>query len=125
LGYVRTGRHGALCRNDTLTCFRAKGDNRTKNLMIEWQEKDGSRWIGTVELTESWRSYALPPEAFQAWEPRNGRGSKGDRLQVGNAQRLVFGVAYSHMAIQGKPAGILDRRHRDGAESSPRDSADS
>jgi Phosphoinositide phospholipase C, Ca2+-dependent/Beta-galactosidase len=85
---------------DTLTCFRAKGDNRTKNLMIEWQEKDGSRWIATVELTESWRRYALPPEAFQAWEPRAGRGGKGDRIQVGNAQRLVLGVAYSHMAIQ-------------------------
>ena len=85
---------------DTLTCFRGKGDRTTRHLMIEWQENDGSRWIATVELSESWRQYALPPEAFKAWEPGRGRGGPGDHLHVQNAQRLIIGVAYSHMPIQ-------------------------
>jgi hypothetical protein len=83
-----------------LTCFRAKGDGHTENLMIEWQEQDGSRWIATVELTDQWQHYALPPEAFQAWEPRPGRGQKGDRLDCRQARRLVVGVAFSHMPIR-------------------------
>jgi hypothetical protein len=86
-------------KGHSLTGFRAKGDSRTKNLMIEWQEKDGSRWIATVELMEFWQQYALPPEAFKAWEPRSGRGGAGDHFQPANAQRLMVGVAYSHMPI--------------------------
>jgi hypothetical protein len=85
---------------DTLTCFRAKGDRTTRHLMIEWQENDSSRWIATVELSQGWRQYALPPEAFKAWEPGRGHGGPGDRLHVQNAHRLIIGVAYSHMPIQ-------------------------
>ena len=87
---------------DSLTCFRAKGSTQTTALMLEWQEKDGSRWIATVQLSEGWRHYALPPEAFKTWEPPPDRGGKGDRLNVRNARRLSVGVAYSHMPIHSR-----------------------
>ena len=85
----------------TLTCFRAKGSPGTKNLMVEWAERDGSRWIAIVELTPAWRQYALPAAAFKAWTPPAGRGGKGDSLKVDNAARLTVGVAVSHGAVDG------------------------
>ncbi len=80
----------------TLTCFRAKGRPETRQLALEWQEKDGSRWIATVDLTTEWKNYALPPEAFRPWLPPAGRGGPGDRLRVENARRFLIGLAVSH-----------------------------
>ncbi|MCX5759348.1 MAG: hypothetical protein NTU83_12735, partial [Candidatus Hydrogenedentes bacterium] len=52
----------------TLTVFSAKGGPQTHSLAVEWQEKDGSRWIATVPLTTEWRRYVLAPEDFKYWE---------------------------------------------------------
>jgi hypothetical protein len=84
----------------TITCFRAKGGPRTRRLSVEWVEGDGARWIAVVGLEESWKTFALPPEAFLAWEPPPGRGKKGDRLRVESATRITFGLAHSHMPIE-------------------------
>ncbi len=86
----------------TLTCFRAKGGANTKQLAIEWTERDGSRWIATVDLTPEWKDYALPPAAFKPWQPPPARAGKDDHLRVENAVRLVVGVAQSHTALEGK-----------------------
>lgn len=86
----------------SLTCFRAKGGPNTKQLAIEWTERDGSRWIATVDLTPEWKDYALPPAAFKAWQPPPARAGKDDHLRVENAARLVVGVAQSHTALEGK-----------------------
>jgi hypothetical protein len=75
----------------TFTCFRAKGDSRTRQLSVEWDEKDGSRWIATVELFTEWRHYALPLSAFKAWPPGSGR-----RLNLANATRLAVGLSRLH-----------------------------
>ncbi|MBI3851919.1 MAG: beta-galactosidase [Verrucomicrobia bacterium] len=80
----------------TLTCFRAKGGLRTKQLALEWTESDSSRWIATVELTTEWKNYALTPEAFKAWEPPPSRRGKQERFQPRNAARFVVGLAHSH-----------------------------
>jgi hypothetical protein len=53
----------------TLTCFRAKGGPQTRQLLVEWREIDGARWLAVVDLSTSWKEYALAPEAFRAWEP--------------------------------------------------------
>lgn len=84
----------------SLTCFKARGGPATRSLALEWIEQDGSRWIATVELGREWRSYALPPEAFHAWEPRGGRGGTGDRLNVANVARFAVGLALSHSALE-------------------------
>ena len=74
--------------------------DRVEKNILEWSERDGSRWIATVELTSEWKQYALPPTAFKAWTPAPGRGGKGDLLKVENAARFLVGVAVSHGAVE-------------------------
>lgn len=85
----------------TLTCFRARGAPPTTQLAVEWTERDGSRWIATVDLTPEWKHYALPPTAFKAWLPPPSRAGKEDHLRVENATRFVVGIAHSHTALEG------------------------
>ena len=86
-----------------LTCFWAKGGRSTSGMIVEWREKDGSRWIASVPLTPRWRHYALPISDFVFW--RDGspptRGGPGDRLNAANAEHLSFGVARSHLGVEG------------------------
>jgi hypothetical protein len=85
--------------NHSLTCLRVRGGPHTRSLILEWAERDGSRWIATLEITPEWRSYTLAPEAFKAWQPPAGRGGPGDRLNVTDAVRFTVRVATSHHAI--------------------------
>jgi cold-inducible RNA-binding protein len=85
----------------TLTCFRARGTRDTREMAIEWDEQDGSRWIATIDLGTEWKSYCLPPESFRFWESTAGRGGAGDRLDVRQAARLSVGLARSHNALPG------------------------
>lgn len=81
-----------------LTCFWAKGTRETTQMVVEWAERDGSRWIATLELSPEWRYYALLPEDFEYWpdNPSVGRGGPGDRFRPENACYLSFGLALSH-----------------------------
>lgn len=81
-----------------LTCFWARGDENTPSMLVEWREKDGSRWIATVPLSTSWRYYVLIPERFLYWpdNPSKGRGGEGDRFNPSNAQIFSIGVALGH-----------------------------
>lgn len=81
-----------------LTCFWAKGDAKTHAMLVEWREKDGSRWIATVPLSTSWQYYALVPEKFLYWpdNPSKGRGGPGDRFNPQNAESLSIGLALGH-----------------------------
>ncbi len=87
--------------NHTLTCFRAKGGARTRQLALEWDEQDGSRWIAVVNLSPEWKQYALPPQAFKLWESP-GRGGPGDCFNPSKAERFSVGLALSHTALQGQ-----------------------
>lgn len=86
-----------------LTTFWARGDSATTALAVEWVERDGSRWIATVPLTTQWQRHALAAEDFRYWQDSSskGRGGAGDRLHVGNAQELTFGLATTHTRIGG------------------------
>lgn len=85
----------------TLTCFRARGTPHTKQLALEWTERDGSRWIATVDLTPDWKNFALPPEAFKGWEPPSTCRDKNNSFRPQNAARFVVGLAHSHTAVEG------------------------
>jgi hypothetical protein len=85
----------------TLTCVRAKGGPKTRQLALEWTERDGSRWIATVDLAPTWRHYVLEPAAFKAWQSPAGRGRPGDQLRVHDAARFTVGLALSHTALDG------------------------
>lgn len=86
-----------------LTCFRAKGNAATKQLAVEWIERDSSRWIATVDLSTNWQHYALPPEAFRPWTPPAGRGGAGDQLNLDNIARFTLGLAHTHTSIESGP----------------------
>ncbi|MBN1491001.1 MAG: beta-galactosidase [Phycisphaerae bacterium] len=83
-----------------LTCFFARGVGATTSLMVEWTEKDGSRWIATVPLTKRWKHYVLEPSAFLFWESVPGRGGPGDRFNPANAAHLTVGVAQTHTGLR-------------------------
>jgi hypothetical protein len=84
----------------TLTCFRAKGGPRTRQLALEWREENGSRWIATVDLTPEWKDYTLLPDRFKAW-PLPEAGEKRGRFQPAKAASCIVGLAMSHTALEG------------------------
>lgn len=98
---------GAFGPQFTLTCFWAKGGPRTKQLSLEWREKDGSRWIAVVPLSQEAKPYALRPSDFRYWHdsPAKDRGKPGDSFQPSNAAELWVGLAMTHTQV---PSGEHD-----------------
>jgi len=82
-----------------VTQFAAKGGPLTGRMVVEWREKDGSRWIASVPLSKSWRLHRLGPGAFRYWPSNPSRGFPGDAFKPANAERLSVGVAFSHNAL--------------------------
>lgn len=87
---------------ENLTLFWAKGAPNTNALVMEWVERDGSRWITAVPLTTHWQRYVLLPSAFRFWEGGQGRGGHGDLFHPQNAMLWRIGLANSHAPM---PAG--------------------
>lgn len=88
----------------TLTVVTAKGDAKTKQISIEWEENDGSRWIAVINLSDKWRRYVLKPEDFKYWTSNPKRGGQGDKFNPANASRMAIGVAFTH-------TGFVPGRH--------------
>jgi len=80
----------------TLTCLWAKGVGETNRLMLEWRERDGSRWIATFPVGREWRRVVLAPEDFEFWQSVPERGFPGDCFRPENAVQCVIGVAHTH-----------------------------
>ena len=74
----------------TLLCFRARGDAATSQMTVEMDEQDGSRWIAVVELTPRWKNYALPPDRFAQWEAK---AIHKTAFTPARAAKLSFGLA--------------------------------
>jgi hypothetical protein len=89
---------GGFGPNRPLLCFEARGDANTPQLAIECDEKDGSRWIATVELSPKWRKYVLWPTDFPNWHdsPAKKRGGPGDRFNPAAAATIHIGLSASH-----------------------------
>ncbi len=83
---------------ETWLCFWARGARQTRQLAIELRERDGSRWIGTVDLTADWRRYVLPPSQFPFWHDSGsrGRGGAGDMVRPAEVEQVIFGLAHTH-----------------------------
>ena len=85
-----------------LMCFQAKGSPKTTQIAVEWSEKDGSRWIASVDITTAWRSYVLAPQDFKYWfdSPTLARrGFGGDKFHPENADKLSIGLAMTHTIV--------------------------
>ena len=83
----------------TMTVFSARGGPRTSRLAVEWDEKDGSRWIATIPLTAHWQRYSLPQSVFHSWANTDERARLG--FHPGNADRFSVGLAFSHTGTVG------------------------
>lgn len=88
-------------KGHTLTVFSAKGDGNTSQLAIEWDEKDGSRWIAVIPLYPEWRQYVLTPKDFRFWISVPGRGGRGDSFNPENAVGFSVGLAFTHTENSG------------------------
>jgi len=88
---------------DNIILFRAKGKGQTSALSVELRERDGSRWIAVVPLTDHWQSYAVPAADFKLWDPdgKSGRGSAGDRLNLQAIASVAVGLAFTHTSVPG------------------------
>jgi len=73
----------------TMTVFSARGGPHTSGLSVEWDDKDGSRWIATVPLTPRWRRYSLPPSAFHSWTNTDERARQGFRPEDADRRTLA------------------------------------
>jgi hypothetical protein len=85
----------AIPSEHDLVCFEARGGERTPQMVIEIDEGDGSRWVATVDLTTAWQRYVLAVGMFRFLRDGSpaSRGGQGDRLRLGQATRLSFGLA--------------------------------
>ena len=86
---------------NVMTVFSARGGPHTRGLVVEWREKDDSRWIATVPLSEDWRRFSLPPDAFKSWDNSESRSRAGFHPE--NAEQLSLGLAFSHTGQTGGP----------------------
>ena len=101
--YSPTLPEDAVQPGQVMTCFWARGAPGTTRLAIEWNERDGSRWIGTTNLTTQWQYYVMPPGSFKYWRdsPSKGRGGPDDRFNPAHAGRIGFGLAHTHTGHTG------------------------
>lgn len=90
---------------EAIMSFWARGTSETTALAVEWKEKDGSRWIATVPLEETWHFYALQPKDFPFWYDSQSlrRGGHGDRVHPENAEAITFGLAMTHTKLSAGP----------------------
>ena len=86
---------------DAVTAFWARGTDETRQLALEWDETDGSRWIAKVNLASEWRYFVLKPADFPFFygSPTKTRGGRGDRLHMENATSFSVGLAFTHTAL--------------------------
>lgn len=90
------GHESAFPPGHTLTVLAARGTARTRNLSVEWEEKDGSRWIAVVPLSQDYRRIVIAPDEFRYWPSNPRRGGANDRFNPVNAAVLRIGMAFSH-----------------------------
>jgi len=106
-GWYSAKQEGMFPTGHSLLSFWAKGDENTGQMMIEIQERDGSRWMALAPLQSEWKYQVLRPQDFRYWidsPTKNTRGGPKDRLNPERAVTINFGLAFSHQPMIGKGA---------------------
>src|SRR5438874_2018073 len=78
---------------NSLTCFWVRSERAKDTLAVEWQERDGSRWIAAVPVDPTWQRIVLTPGDFAYWPDSptgERRGAAGDRFRPSQAARLTL-----------------------------------
>lgn len=77
-----------------LLCFHARGDAQTPQIYVECTEKDQSRWVATIELSETWQPVILRAGDFTFWPDSPAqRGGPGDHVVFSNLRSIQLGMA--------------------------------
>ena len=79
---------------EELVVFSARSLGGATHLALEFEERDGSRWIASVALSGEWKEYALTLDDFKFWESVPTRS--GTRLNPQNVGRLGITLAFTH-----------------------------
>ena len=90
-----------------MLAFTAKGTDTTRQVAVEIQERDGSRWFATADIGPQWKRICLDPGNFTYWRDSptgDRRGRPGDRLQPAEEPRIGFQLSQSHTPAA-PPAG--------------------
>lgn len=88
-------------KGETVTTFMAKGSPNARKLMIAWIDSDGARWYTSVDLTTTWKRYALTSDVFVHWK---GPGGPEDRLDTGKIVKLKVGFENHNLKNADEPA---------------------
>ena len=82
-----------------LLTLQAKGTTTTRQMVIELQERDGSRWMSVVDIGLEWQRIGLDAYDFRYWvdsPTRGSRGKEGDHVDFSRVRRIGFQLAFSH-----------------------------
>ncbi len=85
---------------DTVTTFWAKGDENARKLIVAWIDSEGGRWQAHIDLSTSWKRYALTAELFRHWK---GPGGPADRIDVQKIVKFKVGFENSNLRDPSKP----------------------
>ena len=80
------------------TVLWARGDAHTPALMVEWDERDGTRWIATFPITEQWRRVVLSAKDFAPWLVAADRARSGFHPSQEVRLKMGLDASNSHTA---------------------------
>ena len=84
--------------DDAKTILWARGDFHTPKLMVEWDERDGTRWIATFPITEQWQRIVLTPKDFAPWQVAADRARLGFHPSQAMSIRMGLDASNTHTA---------------------------
>ncbi|MGD9109300.1 MAG: hypothetical protein PVG93_00035 [Phycisphaerales bacterium] len=74
--------------------FHARATAQTNHLIFEVIEKDGSRWIGSVEITPDWKEHVVVLEDLKLFEQDLPENQKDAELKIEDVNEISLGLAY-------------------------------
>lgn len=82
----------------------ARGDANTSQMLLELDERDGSRWVYVLNITPEWTYYEIPFRAF-SWlaGPAERRVLLYDKFDAKSADRICFGLSTGNMTLSKGP----------------------
>ncbi len=97
-------------KNHNSIIFSAKGDEKTREVVVEINEQDGSRWACLIELSPQWKSYIVIPSMFKFiadGSPKK-RNKKDDMPDIKKMTKISFGLAKEISSIKGNHTIWID-----------------
>ena len=78
-----------------MVCLEVRGGDRTPQVAVEIDERDGSRWVAVVEVTPTWQRHVLELGRFRFLKDGSPapRGGPADHLHLAAAARFSVGLA--------------------------------